>query len=282
MLLVADSLFQYQSDAMGLELCIKAQRVAKESGLADKELDEFITMAQASVEQKAERLLSVSEQIRSGHDHRGVSDGTVSCVSETDSMLHDSYIIKEIVSDTLAAYDLLEEIIQDPKALTKNLICQIHARLMKSSRILPNSSSYISPGVTRTITRKTVVISGTYSVECCPYPKVDDELEYICKMAKQYIANWRNPFSTASWVHLILARCHPFEDGNGRVARMLASVPLLRCGFPPIYLVVSQKQEYYDGIRMKSMKAGEGNHKSFIECIVKSMETSIASVKNIL
>jgi len=32
--------------------------------------------------------------------------------------------------------------------------------------------------------------------------------------------------------HMILVRIHPFFDGNGRDARLIANVPVLRSGFP--------------------------------------------------
>ena len=44
--------------------------------------------------------------------------------------------------------------------------------------------SYTPAGKTRTETRKTVFLSGAYKIGCCPFPDVDGELEYICKMAK--------------------------------------------------------------------------------------------------
>lgn len=43
---------------------------------------------------------------------------------------------------------------------------------------------YIPAGKTRTETQKTVIVAGVYNIECCPFPEVDGELEYICKMAK--------------------------------------------------------------------------------------------------
>lgn len=39
------------------------------------------------------------------------------------------------------------------------------------------------------------------------------------------------------------------EDGNGRVARIIASIPLMKCGFPPLYVSLSQRPDYYDAIR---------------------------------
>ena len=54
---------------------------------------------------------------------------------------------------------------------------------MRNSRVTPDSEFYIAPGSTRCMTRNTVIISGVAKIQCCPYPTVDNELDYICKMA---------------------------------------------------------------------------------------------------
>ncbi|KAF8797596.1 hypothetical protein BYT27DRAFT_7125328 [Phlegmacium glaucopus] len=141
---------------------------------------------------------------------------------------------------------------------------------------MPDSDAYIAPGSTRSLTRKTVIVTGVTKIQCCPYPVVDDELDYICKMAVQYINNWsnRNPFGVASWLHLAIARCLPFEDGNGQLARLLASIPLIREKYPPVYIAMYQKAEYYHAIRA----ASDGDHKIFVKCLVDGMREAINSL----
>jgi len=66
------------------------------------------------------------------------------------------------------------------------MICRVHSRLMNSCQY---SDLYYAPaGKTRTETRKTVILAGAYKIECCPFPDVDGELEYICRMAKVRIS----------------------------------------------------------------------------------------------
>ncbi|PBK93932.1 hypothetical protein ARMGADRAFT_928288 [Armillaria gallica] len=112
---------------------------------------------------------------------------------------------------------------------------------------------------------------GNYKIQCCPFPEVDNELDYICKMAKQYIEYWRNLFTTASWIHLLPARCHPFNDRNGRTTRLsIASIPLMMHGYPPISVVLPS---------VPIIIAYDGDHLSLIECILRGMEMTIASVR---
>jgi Fic family protein len=49
-----------------------------------------------------------------------------------------------------------------------------------------------------------------------------------------------------AWTHLSLVRIHPFFDGNGRIARLIANLPLLRCGQPPIMIAMEHRAEYID------------------------------------
>jgi len=49
-----------------------------------------------------------------------------------------------------------------------------------------------------------------------------------------------------AWTHLSFVRIHPFFDGNGRMARLLANLPVLRGGFPPIVINVADRANYID------------------------------------
>ncbi|MEI6891816.1 MAG: Fic family protein [Pontiella sp.] len=49
-----------------------------------------------------------------------------------------------------------------------------------------------------------------------------------------------------AWCHLSFVRIHPFFDGNGRVARLIANLPLLRCGQPPLLISMGRRPEYID------------------------------------
>ncbi|RDB17125.1 Adenosine monophosphate-protein transferase FICD [Hypsizygus marmoreus] len=212
---------------------------------------------------------------------RGISGGTVTCLPE--SVLKDPTRIKSILNDTLAAYELLGALVTNTEDLDKAAIRRIHACLTKTCRF--NDVHYIPAGTTRTETRKTVIVTGTYNIECCPFPDVDAEVQYICKMAKvnlfycgwNWIKSWHNPFATASWIHLILVRCHPFEDGNGRLARLLASIPLMKHGYPPISIVSTQRPDYYAAINT----AYRGDHGAFVQCMLQGMQEAITSVQSL-
>lgn len=46
--------------------------------------------------------------------------------------------------------------------------------------------------------------------------------------------------------HIGFARIHPFFDGNGRMARLIANLPVLRAGYPPIVIPRERRGDYID------------------------------------
>jgi Fic family protein len=48
--------------------------------------------------------------------------------------------------------------------------------------------------------------------------------------------------------HLEFVSIHPFYDGNGRMARLLANVPVLRAGWPPLVVPLERRIEYLRSI----------------------------------
>ncbi len=53
-----------------------------------------------------------------------------------------------------------------------------------------------------------------------------------------------DPFESQVWLHACFARIHPFADGNGRMARMLANLPLLAAGLDPVDIPAKKRDPY--------------------------------------
>jgi len=45
-------------------------------------------------------------------------------------------------------------------------------------------------------------------------------------------------------LHISFVRIHPFFDGNGRIARLVANLPVLKTGLPPIIIPTEKRLEY--------------------------------------
>ena len=77
-----------------------------------------------------------------------------------------------------------------------------------------------------------------------PKEEIKNELEEL--------SNWYNdnaddlkPLVLAALVHNQFEYIHPFEDGNGRVGRLLLNYVLLRHDYPPINILFEDRGRYY-------------------------------------
>ncbi|KIY64880.1 hypothetical protein CYLTODRAFT_357772 [Cylindrobasidium torrendii FP15055 ss-10] len=158
---------------------------------------------------------------------------------------------------------------------------------MHTARFLPATlyQRYIPPGQTRSNTRRTVIVDlgtdGTgrrMKTDCCPYQRVDIELDEICERASKLLDDRSvHPFALASWLHVVLAGCHPFNDGNGRVCRLVASIPLIRAGYPMISVPLEHRDAYFRAIK----KAHSGSHDALVESFVHGMLETLDKIQNI-
>ncbi|KAH0586765.1 hypothetical protein H2248_007971 [Termitomyces sp. 'cryptogamus'] len=206
----------------------------------------------------------------------GVSPAII--VTEYDSETHDRDIIKSILNDTLEAYEAMLLLARTPVNLTRRTICHIHSLLMKTCQFHNFDGRYVPPGRTRTETMQTVIVGSSRPIQCCPYAKVDDELDAICRISEKWIDTSDSSLAAASWLHLVLARCHPFNDGNGRLSRIMASIPLIQAGYPPIAISMIRRPMYYQAIN----EAYDGNHSLFIQCIFEGMKATMDTVRGLL
>lgn len=58
-------------------------------------------------------------------------------------------------------------------------------------------------------------------------------------------------------LHLAFVHVHPFRDGNGRMARLLSNIPVLRSGHLPVVIDVRERKEYIDILAHYELTSGQ-------------------------
>ena len=99
--------------------------------------------------------------------------------------------------------------------------------------------------------------------EYCPWEQVDSEMDRLIEMHKTHSAH--SALARAAWLHHRFVQIHPFEDGNGRIARCLASVVLLRGGLFPMVVMNEEREKYLDALD----DANRGNLSPFVCCLAE-------------
>lgn len=83
------------------------------------------------------------------------------------------------------------------------------------------------------------------------------------------------PPLAATVVHSWLTIIHPFQDGNGRVARLLANLVLLRNGWPTLIVRASDRLQYLDAL---SSSDEAGDILPLFDLFVKSIKRSLKEI----
>jgi Fic family protein len=80
------------------------------------------------------------------------------------------------------------------------------------------------------------------------------------------LVNWYNaeeeigklsPIELAALFHYRYIRIHPFEDGNGRIARLMVNYILSRHGLPMIVVRSRKKQDYLEALHQADLNVGK-------------------------
>lgn len=84
---------------------------------------------------------------------------------------------------------------------------------------------------------------------------------------------------TAFEAHFRLVAIHPFADGNGRTARLLMNLVLLRAGYPPVSIEPVQRKAYIDALELRSTKGGAAAYDALMaERLADSLDQYLAAI----
>lgn len=89
------------------------------------------------------------------------------------------------------------------------------------------------------------------------------EMHRLCTEMRTPLFESAHPVVQASYAHHAFTCIHPFQDGNGRVARALASVFLYRGASIPLFILIAHRDEYFTSLE----KADAGDHQRFVSFV---------------
>lgn len=114
-------------------------------------------------------------------------------------------------------------------------------------------------------------------IKYCPPVQVGSQMDELMKVHTELWEKEVNPVIISAWVHHAFTQIHPFQDGNGRVARMLASLILIRGGlFPFTVKRGEERAKYIDSLE----NADQGNPQNLISFFSNNQKKNIENALN--
>ena len=104
----------------------------------------------------------------------------------------------------------------------------------------------------------------------CPPEQVDSEMDAFISVYANEMKD-AHVLIRAAWTHFTFVQIHPFQDGNGRIARLLTSLVLIQGGLFPFALERSQRPQYIDALE----EADEGKYQPLVDILMDDQLNSM-------
>jgi len=181
----------------------------------------------------------------------------------------------DILRDHEAAVQLVMDCVAQSRPITKGIIHELHVILTKHQDTTYAVDQF---GVRHEI----ALLKGKFKVqpnnprrpdgtmhEYCPPIHVDLEMEKLLSWLGDY--SKEDPVIAAAWLHHRFTQIHPYQDGNGRVARALTTFVLLRADLLPLIVDRDLRVEYIGSLE----RADQGSLSSLAEIFARLERNAI-------
>ncbi|OUE25857.1 Fic/DOC family protein [Clavibacter michiganensis] len=149
--------------------------------------------------------------------------------------------------DQYAAYCAIRDYAAEPDfPLGASFVCQLHSIACADQETLENGREF-KKGVFKTDVNMARDRFGRLH-EYCPPAMVRSELSNAFDFYNLLLEGDSSGVVPSAFLHWAVAHVHPFEDGNGRVARLMASIPTLAKRQYPVMVFADRKFPYLQAL----------------------------------
>ncbi|MCX6818199.1 MAG: Fic family protein [Candidatus Aenigmarchaeota archaeon] len=166
---------------------------------------------------------------------------------------------KEEISETYGVAEAVDFIRKTKEHVSLELIKSLHRIVFKNSKAF--AGEFRSKGIEVAV----VDSKGGVIHKGAPQKQVARLLKELVKWYDRSKGKY-HPIVLAAVVHNQFENVHPFQDGNGRVGRLLLNNILIKHGLPPVNIELQNRIEYYAALQAYE---NHGNLRPTIELILK-------------
>ena len=168
-------------------------------------------------------------------------------VSRSSTNIEPSRLI-DILRDQEAAIQLVIDCVTNNRKLTKSTIHELHVIITRHQDTTTAIDQFgkryeidLLKGKFKEYPNNPQRPDGA-THEYCPPVHVESEIDNILNWLSKYDSD--DPIIVAAWFHHRFTQIHPYQDGNGRLARTLTTLILLRAKLLPLVIDRDLRVEY--------------------------------------
>jgi Fic family protein len=170
--------------------------------------------------------------------------------------------VRELFEAQLAAYELVLDAVTQKLPITEAWIRALHGTLcapQRTYRVLTDQGwqeQELPQGQYKTRPNHVHLTDGTVHAYA-PVDQVATEMHRFIEQIRTPEFESAHAVLQASYSHYAFVSIHPFADGNGRVARALASTFFYRAQSIPLLIFANQRPAYLDALALADSGASE-------------------------
>ena len=220
------------------------------------------------------RMLKEDLEITQTYNSNAIEGNTLSLAETKAILLHGVTIEGKPLKDHLEAINhvfamrFIDKIaFNTDKTLKESEILEIHRLILTDIR----------PEEAGSYRKANVRVGGSWR----KFPKPEE----VKKLMDDFIDEMNSkigklhPVILSAKIHQGLVFIHPFIDGNGRTARLLMNLTLLRNGYPPACIYYNERKDYYAALESANFGDTKGFEYVIASAVKNSMEDYLSFVK---
>lgn len=192
-------------------------------------------------------------------------------------------VTEELVAGQLRGYELALDAATKQWPISEAWIRRLHEEVctgQETYRVrtaIGTQEQALLRGVYKTASNHVLLADGRFHAYAPP-ADVPSEMHRLVTQLGSAKFDAAHPLLQAAYAHHALAQIHPFADGNGRVARIVASVFLFRAESIPLIVFASQREPYLDALR----RADAGDRSAFVAFLLDRAVDTLDLLSNLL
>jgi len=193
--------------------------------------------------------------------------------------------VRELFEAQLSAYELAIDLVTEQAPLSQAWLRSLHERICAPQRTyrVPTEQGWqdqeLPLGRYKELPNHVLLADGNFHAYV-PVTDVAPEMHRLLEELRSEAFEKAHPVEQAAYAHYALTAVHPFADGNGRVARALASVYLYRSLSIPLVIFAHQRPQYFDALE----QADRGDPASWLAFVadrgIDTMQLVVESLRS--
>jgi Fic family protein len=176
------------------------------------------------------------------------------------------------------AIDFLMDLVKNRQHLSEKIIRELHQMILVEPYITPAQTpegqrveKKVTLGAYKSMPNHVRTPTGEIHYYATPEETPAKMSDLMAWLREHQEAEDLPPLLLAAVFHYRFVAIHPFDDGNGRMSRLLMNLLLMQYGYPPVVIKQQDRQAYYYALR----QADAGDLEAFSQFIGENLVHSL-------